>query len=118
MCIFCKIVNGEMSANKVHENDEFLAFHDIFPKAPIHILIIPKEHVPNFQSVSPEMMAKMTPFIQEVAKIMELDENGYRLITNNGPDGGQEVPHLHFHMLGGTRLKWPQMAEDAARKAL
>lgn len=118
MCIFCKIVNGEMPANKVHENDEFLAFHDIFPKAPVHILIIPKEHIQNFQQTPPELMAKMTPFIQEVARMMELDVNGYRLITNNGPDGGQEVPHLHFHLLGGTKLSWPHMAEDAAKKAI
>lgn len=118
MCIFCKIVKGEMPANTIHENEDFLAFHDIYPKAPIHILIIPKAHVENFQQASPELMAKMTPFIQEVARLLELDQNGYRLITNNGPDGGQEVPHLHFHLLGGTRLIWPHMAEDAAKKAL
>lgn len=118
MCIFCKIVKGEMPANTIHENEDFLAFHDIYPKAPIHILIIPKAHVENFQQASPELMAKMTPFIQEVARLLELDQNGYRLITNNGPDGGQEVPHLHFHLLGGTRLIWPHMSEDAAKKAL
>ncbi len=118
MCIFCKIVAGEMPCNKIMENDDFLAFHDIFPKAPIHILIIPKEHVKNFQSTSPQMMAKMTPFIQEVAKLLELDQSGYRLITNNGNDGGQEVPHLHFHLLGGTKLSWPQLAKDSSKKAL
>ncbi len=117
MCIFCQIANGEMPANKIHENDAFLAFHDIYPKAPVHILIIPKAHVENFQQATPELMAQMTPFIQEVARMMELDENGYRLITNNGPDGGQEVPHLHFHLLGGTKLSWPQMAPDRAKKA-
>ncbi len=116
MCLFCKIVKGEIPSNKVLENDEFLAFHDINPKAPIHILIIPKKHVENFQEVDGETMAKMTPFIQEVAKELELDENGYRLITNNGRDGGQEVMHLHFHLLGGARLKWPHLADSQPKK--
>ncbi|NPA03815.1 MAG: histidine triad nucleotide-binding protein [Epsilonproteobacteria bacterium] len=110
MCIFCKIVAGEVPSNKVLENEEFLAFHDINPKAPIHILIIPKQHIKDFQSTPPEVMAKMTPFIQEVAKLLELDKTGYRLIVNNGKDGGQEVMHLHFHLLGGAKLEWPQLA--------
>ncbi|BCD68349.1 histidine triad nucleotide-binding protein [Nitratiruptor sp. YY09-18] len=117
MCIFCKIVAGEIPSNKVHENDEFLAFHDINPKAPIHILIIPKQHIENFQSCPGEVMANMTPFIQEVAKKLDLDKTGYRLITNNGEDGGQEVMHLHFHMLGGAKLSWPYQAiEKVAKK--
>jgi len=110
MCVFCKIVAGELPSNKVLENEEFLAFHDINPKAPIHILIIPKKHIPDFQSTPPEVMAKMTPFIQEVAELLELDKTGYRLIVNNGKDGGQEVMHLHFHLLGGAKLEWPQLA--------
>jgi len=116
MCIFCKIIEGEIPSNKVHENDEFLAFHDVNPKAPIHILVIPKKHIEKFQDVTPELMAKMTPFIQEVAKILELDQRGYRLIVNNGEDGGQEVMHLHFHILGGTKLLWPQLAPDENKK--
>ncbi len=116
MCIFCKIVKGEIPCNKVLENDDFLAFHDINPKAPIHILIIPKNHVEKFHDVKPELMAKMTPFMQEVAKKLELDERGYRLIVNNGEDGGQEVMHLHFHMLGGTKLLWPQLSADESKK--
>ncbi len=118
MCIFCKIVQGEIPCNKVHENDEFLAFHDVNPKAPIHILVIPKKHIDKFQNVTPELMAKMTPFIQEVAKILELDQRGYRLIVNNGEDGGQEVMHLHFHILGGTKLLWPQLTPDENKKYL
>ncbi|WP_201353511.1 histidine triad nucleotide-binding protein [Hydrogenimonas urashimensis] len=118
MCIFCKIVDGEIPANKVLENEEFLAFHDINPIAPIHILIIPKVHVENFQSVSPELMAKMTPFIQQVAAELCLDKSGYRLVVNNGKDGGQEVPHLHFHLLGGARLKWTHLTEDETHKNL
>ena len=109
--IFEKIIAGEIPCNKVLENDHFLAFHDINPKAPIHILIIPKIHVRNFQEVSPQTMAAMTPFIHEVAMLMGLDTSGYRLITNNGDDGGQEVLHLHFHLLGGTKLKWDHLSD-------
>lgn len=106
MCIFCKIVAGEIPAKKVHENSDFLAFNDINPQAPIHILIIPKAHVESFEEVSSEMMAGLTTFTQEVSKIAGVNENGYRLITNIKSDGGQEVPHLHFHMIGGAKLRW------------
>ena len=112
MCIFCKIVNKEIPNNSVLENEKFLAFHDLYPKAPIHILIIPKEHVDCFQNTSPEMMAGITEFAHEVAKKVGLDVNGYRFITNNGEDGGQEIMHLHFHMLGGGKLQWNDMRED------
>ncbi len=118
MCIFCKIVKGEIPSNKVHENEDFLAFHDVNPKAPVHILVIPKTHIEKFQNATPELMAKITPFIQEVAKILELDQRGYRLIVNNGEDGGQEVMHLHFHILGGTKLLWPQLTPDENKKYL
>jgi len=116
MCIFCKIVKGEIPANKVYENDEFLAFNDINPKAPIHILIIPKKHIESFQNATPELMSKMTPFIQEIVKKFELDKRGYRLITNVGEEGGQEVMHLHFHLLGGTKLLWPKLTVDESKK--
>lgn len=106
MCIFCKIVNNEIPSNPVMESDDFLAFHDLNPKAPVHILIIPKRHVDSFSDVSAEMMGKITPFIQEVAKRVDIFESGYRIITNVGENGGQEVKHLHFHLLGGARLKW------------
>ncbi len=106
MCIFDKIVAGEIPSNKVLENDEFLAFHDINPKAPIHILIIPKAHYENFQLFPAEKMGAMAKFIQEVAITVGLDKKGYRLISNCGENSGQEVMHLHFHLLGGTNLKW------------
>jgi histidine triad (HIT) family protein len=112
MCIFCKIVEGEIPSNKVLENDKFVAFHDLYPKAPVHILIIPKEHVDCFQDVSSSTMAGITPFIQEVAALLGLDKSGYRLITNNGDDGGQEIDHLHFHLLGGGKLAWNHLHED------
>jgi len=115
MCIFCKIVNGEIPNNTVHENEDFLAFHDLYPKAPIHVLIIPKKHIECFQDVDSETMAKMTPFIQEVASKLCLDKTGYRLITNNGKDGGQEIFHLHFHMLGGGKLKWDHQHDESKK---
>ncbi len=112
MCIFCKIVEGEIPSNKVLENENFLAFHDINPSAPIHVLIIPKKHIESFNEVDSQTMAEMTPFIQEVVKELCLNKTGYRLITNIGKDGGQEVKHLHFHILGGTKLPWHKFNLD------
>ncbi|MCW1360012.1 histidine triad nucleotide-binding protein [Campylobacter sp. US33a] len=102
--VFELIIEGKLPCNKVLENNDFLAFHDINPKAPIHILIIPKEHFKDFQEFKPELMSKMTSFIQELATLLGLDKSGYRLITNCGKNSGQEVFHLHFHMLGGFEL--------------
>ncbi len=118
MCIFCKIVNKEIPSNIVMENDDFLAFHDINPKAPIHILAIPKIHVDSFNEVSPETMAGMTSFIQGVAKEVGIDKTGYRVITNVGDDGGQEVKHLHFHILGGGKLKWGHFSDSNPKENL
>ncbi|MFT7859815.1 MAG: histidine triad nucleotide-binding protein [Sulfurimonas sp.] len=112
MCIFCKIVNKEIPSNIELENDDFLAFHDINPKAPVHILAIPKLHVDSFNEVTPEMMSGMTAFIQEVAKRVGIDKSGYRVITNIGENGGQEVQHLHFHILGGAKLKWGHFSDS------
>jgi histidine triad (HIT) family protein len=111
MCLFCKIVNKEIPSNIILEDDDFLAFHDINPKAPIHILVIPKIHVDSFIEVSPELMAKMTNFIQKVAREVKIEKSGYRIITNIGEDGGQEVKHLHFHILGGAKLKWEHFSD-------
>ena len=115
MCIFCKIVNNEIPSNKLLENDDFMAFHDLHPKAPIHILVIPKKHVECFQDVQPNMMAGMTSFIQEVTTLMGIDKSGYRLITNNGDDGGQEVHHLHFHILGGAKLPFGHLTDETQK---
>jgi len=112
MCIFCKIISKEIPNNTVHENENFLAFHDLYPKAPIHILVIPKIHVECFQDVKAETMAGMTNFIQEVTKKVGVDITGYRLITNNGKDGAQEINHLHFHILGGGYIAWDHSHED------
>ena len=111
MCLFCKIVNKEIPSNVILENDEFLAFHDINPKAPVHILAIPKVHVDSYNEVSGEMMGKMSDFIQEIAKEVKIVDSGYRVITNVGDNGGQEVKHLHFHVLGGAKLKWGHFSD-------
>ena len=112
MCIFCKIVKGEIPSNKVLENSDFLAFHDISPRAPVHVLIIPKKHVENFQEVDAGIMSKATEFIQQTATTLGVGNTGYRLITNCGKDSGQEVMHLHFHLLGGLKLAWDHKQSD------
>lgn len=101
MCIFCKIVKGEIPNKTVLENDEFLAFHDISPAAKVHVLIIPKAHYDSFDVIPADVMGKMTLFIQDVAMQLDIKESGYRIITNIGDHGGQEVKHLHFHLLAG-----------------
>ena len=93
-CLFCKIVKGEVPSNKVYEDDEILAFHDINPATPIHILVIPKKHI----------MGKIHMVINQIAEENGFKENGYRLIVNCGEDGGQEVKHLHFHILAGKKM--------------
>ena len=104
MCIFCKIVNGDIPNKTILENDEFLAFEDIDPSAKIHALIIPKTHIESFNEITPNIMASMTSFIQEVALTLDVKDDGYRLITNIGQNGGQEVKHIHFHLLAGEKL--------------
>lgn len=91
MSIFEKIIKGEVPCNKVLENDDFLAFHDIAPKAPVHVLAIPKKFAKDFQELNPNEMVGFTLFIQEVARTLNLDKSGYRIISNVGIDGGQEV---------------------------
>jgi len=115
MCLFCKIVNKEIPSNIILENDDFLAFHDINPKAPVHILAIPKQHVDSFIEVTPQTMSGMTSFIQDVAREVKIEKAGYRVITNVGNNGGQEVKHLHFHILGGAKLKWDHFSDADAQ---
>jgi len=108
-CIFCKIVNGEIPSKKVNENEKFLAFHDINPIAPIHVLIIPKKHYENFNNTDNEIFCEMGEFIKDTAKKLGITD--YRLITNNGKGAGQEVFHLHVHMVANPdgKLKWPKL---------
>jgi histidine triad (HIT) family protein len=105
-CIFCKIVSGEIPSAKVYENENVLAFKDLNPAAPVHVLVVPKTHIESLDCVNQENIAAVSNVIAaipEVAKACGL-ENGYRVITNIGEDGGQTVKHLHFHILGGTKL--------------
>ena len=106
-CLFCKIVKGEVPSNKVYEDDEILAFHDINPATPIHILVIPKKHITTHNDLEKEdieLMGKIHMVINQIAEENGFKENGYRLIVNCGEDGGQEVKHLHFHILAGKKL--------------
>ncbi|MCI4399978.1 MAG: histidine triad nucleotide-binding protein [Campylobacteraceae bacterium] len=112
MTVFHKILAGEIPCSKVYEDEYTLAFHDINPKAPIHILVIPKVFSKDFENVGDEALIHMTKAIREVTKITGLNESGYRLITNVGKDGGQEVPYIHFHVLGGKKLKWTHLVDE------
>jgi len=104
-CIFCKIISGDIPSNKVYEDDHVLAFHDIQPKAETHILVIPKMHVVNLMSVTDEQWPLVTHVLQSIHKIAQQEQlEGYRVITNNGEKGGQEVFHMHWHILAGSHL--------------
>ncbi len=106
-CIFCKIIKGEIPSTKIYEDDEILAFNDINPIAPIHILIIPKKHIQSTNEITQEdelTIGKIHTTIAKIAKEKGIAEKGYRIITNCGEDAGQEVKHLHFHLIGGTKL--------------
>ncbi|MDO9207355.1 MAG: histidine triad nucleotide-binding protein [Sulfuricurvum sp.] len=111
MCIFCKIANREIPSNLVQEDENFFAFHDINPKAPVHVLVIPKAHYGSFNDIPGELMGKMGIFMQDVSKTLGIDQSGYRLISNIGENGGQEVGHLHFHIVGGAKLHWGHFAD-------
>ena len=106
-CIFCKIIKGEIPSDKVYEDEEILAFKDINPAAPIHILVIPKKHIPSLVELEQgdeEIIGKIYRIINKIAKEQGIDNKGFRVIVNCGKDGGQEVNHLHFHLLGGKQL--------------
>ena len=107
-CLFCKIIAGEIPSNKVYEDDFVLAFHDINPQAPVHVLVIPKQHIPSVAAVNEsncDAVAKVFTAIAKVAKELGLEENGYRVVSNCGEAAGQTVHHLHFHILGGRTLE-------------
>lgn len=108
-CIFCKIVGGHIPSKKLYEDDEFLAFHDINPWAPIHFLVIPKKHIISLAHLADEdapLMGRMMTLIPKLAQEAGCEpypEGGYRVVTNTGRNGGQEVHHLHLHVMGGPR---------------
>ena len=109
VCLFCKIANGEIPVDVVLETDTALAFRDIDPQAPTHVLVIPREHFANAKSLAqgnPALAGQVLALATEVATSEGL-ENGYRIVTNTGSDGGQSVDHMHLHVLGGRPLIWP-----------
>ena len=105
-CLFCKIIAGEIPSKKVYEDDMVYAFHDIEPQAPVHVLIVPKEHICCANEITPDnsrYVAHIYEVVPKLAKELGL-ENGYRVVNNCGEDGAQSVFHLHFHLLGGRKL--------------
>lgn len=106
MCLFCKIVAGDIPSTKVYEDDSILAFRDINPQAPTHILVIPKTHIPSVDGVTAENSAIVAKIFEVIPKIAAAEglQGGYRVVSNCGPDAGQTVFHLHFHILGGKEL--------------
>ena len=110
-CLFCRIVRREIPATVVHEDAETLAFRDIDPKAPQHVLVIPTRHVAAVRdardAAGRELVGRVFQAAAELASELGLDAGGYRLVTNTGPDAGQSVDHLHVHLLGGRRMSWP-----------
>jgi histidine triad (HIT) family protein len=103
-CIFCKIINGEIPSEIIHENEDFIVFKDIRPKAPVHILIVPKKHIVSINHLKEEdreLVGKLILTAKEVAGTIGLEEKGYKLVFNVGKGGGQVIDHLHLHLLGG-----------------
>jgi histidine triad (HIT) family protein len=108
--IFSKIIAGEIPARIVYEDDRCLAFHDVAPQAPVHMLVIPKKEIPRVaatQESDEALLGHLVFVAQTIAKKEGLHDTGFRLVINNGPDGGESVPHLHVHVLGGRPLGWP-----------
>ncbi len=108
-CLFCRIVEGKIPSRKVHEDDELLAFHDIHPWAPVHFLVIPKQHIISMAQVEPShgaLLGRLMTLIPKLAAEQGCEpypEGGFRIVCNSGAQGGQEVQHLHFHVIGGPR---------------
>jgi histidine triad (HIT) family protein len=106
-CIFCQIIGGKIPSDIVYQDDEIIAFRDIKPQAPVHILVIPKKHIPSLEKLKEDelpIIARMVKVANQLAKSEGVAQKGYRLTINCGQEGGQLVPHLHMHLLGGRRL--------------
>lgn len=109
-CIFCKIAAGEVSSTKVHEDDEIVAFRDLSPQAPLHVLVIPRRHLDSLDAAVPSdaaLLGRLLLVARAVARQAGVAEGGYRVVMNSGADGGQTVLHLHLHVLGGRPMAWP-----------
>ena len=108
--IFSKIIAREIPARIIHEDDQCVAFHDVDPQAPVHILVVPRKEISRVAvttTADEPLLGHLIFVAQTVAKKAGLHDKGFRLVINNGPDGGESVPHLHVHVLGGRRLQWP-----------
>lgn len=109
-CVFCKIINKEIPSDVIYEDSDVIAFNDLDPQAPIHFLVIPKKHIQSITTLDEadsQIISRIFASIKKLASEKGLDENGYRVVSNVGEDGGQSVPHLHFHVLGGRGFEWP-----------
>ena len=104
-CIFCKIIKGEIPSSFVYEDDNCIAFNDLYPQAPVHILVVPKKHVANVTEANGDMIKNIFEAINKIAREKEINKSGFRVITNCGKDAGQTVNHLHFHILAGAKLE-------------
>jgi histidine triad (HIT) family protein len=109
-CVFCNILRGEMTAEFVYEDERIVAFRDINPQAPVHVLILPRKHIPSTNQITPGdvgILGEMILVARKVAEIEGVADSGYRLVINCNEDSGQEIYHLHLHLLGGRRMTWP-----------
>jgi len=110
-CIFCKIAQKEIPSSLVYEDEQVVAFKDLEPQAPVHVLVIPKKHVESVLALTDEDKAMVAHILADVvpqlARELGVDEKGFRVVTNTGAEGGQSVKHLHFHLLGGRSMQWP-----------
>lgn len=109
-CVFCRIINREAPAHIVHEDDLVLAFEDIHPQAPVHILVVPKRHIASLDKAprgGEELLGRLLVTARDLARAKGVTAGGYRIVLNTGRDSGQAVDHLHFHLIGGRRLAWP-----------
>lgn len=109
-CIFCKIVSKKIPSDFVFENEVFIAFKDISPQAPVHLLLLPKKHVETILDIGAndqKWWQQIPAIVKQLAQSTGVDKKGFRLVLNYGEEGGQAVPHVHFHLLGGRRLNWP-----------
>jgi histidine triad (HIT) family protein len=109
-CIFCKIINDEIPSRKVYEDEDILAFHDVNPQAPVHVLVIPKKHIAKVSDMDGEdelLLGKLVNVSKKVADDLGILEDGFRLVINNGKQAHQTVFHIHLHVIGGRRMGWP-----------
>jgi histidine triad (HIT) family protein len=109
-CLFCRIIDGEIPSKKVFEDDEVVAFHDVTPQAPTHVLVIPRRHIASLDDMTDDDAAtigRTALRLTKIARELGLSADGYRVVVNNGPGAGQTVFHVHFHLLGGRKFSWP-----------